>query len=48
MSIDSYGYGEYKNKERERWQNIKKEADEYRQEYEGADEEDVTSDYLNN
>ncbi|MBR4849031.1 MAG: hypothetical protein IKV07_06750 [Bacteroidaceae bacterium] len=48
MSIDSYGYGEYKNKERERWQNIKKEADEYRQEYEGADEEDVISDYLNN
>ena len=46
--LDPYGYESYKEKERERRQYIKKEADEYRKEYENTDDEDVPSDYLNN
>lgn len=48
LSTDPYGYEEYREKERERREYIKKEADEYRKEYENTDDEDVPSDYLNN
>ena len=48
MESDPYGYEAYREKERERREFIKKEADEYRRKYENTDDEDVPSDYLNN
>lgn len=48
VSEDPYGYEEYQEKERERLQHIKEEADEYRRKYEDTDDDDIQSDYLKN
>lgn len=49
LKADPYGYESYKEKERERWQKIKEDADEYREKYENSDDEDIIyDDYLNN